>query len=284
MADEDAFSASPFRFPRSRFLEHTDKSIAQMFRQLSNEIIDTLKETPAMLVHEKDGPEGIVVRLKSITVVGKELEVAFQEMPGADRVPTNHLITWRELFGLQSGEEYRTHWAIKDVDLPLALDKSGLVVPDVVEARATGAIEDDASASTTVTPNRTRMIFQIDSLLRILSENIEAIDSVQNSPPAIDLDLRSDENLAEEVRKLRDELQLVRKTLEASVASARSESIGRDVLRVFAVKLAEGTAGTINWAARALLIYLSSDILSSIGGDDTGLLHLAQNAVSETSD
>lgn len=128
-ADSEAFNGRRFEMPASRCLEYTDSSLREYFFRFAESRMDELLAFPALLAHEKcmdDSPVQLA-RLTDITKRRDRIRAIFD--------PVGTTLTYDEFTNLSfeldidGGEYTRTHWAIKEVDLPEVLATAGISTP-----------------------------------------------------------------------------------------------------------------------------------------------------------
>lgn len=117
------------------------------------ETLRPLEEIPALLMYEigAGGPHARVVRhgrLRNIVRRGRELTFDFEQDPERAYLDRRVVLSFAPQLGIEPFEQHRTHWAIKDGDIPLALLETGtaervertvrMVAAEYVEARREG--------------------------------------------------------------------------------------------------------------------------------------------------
>jgi hypothetical protein len=90
------------------------------------ETLRCLEEIPSFLMYEvgAGGPHARVVRhgrLRNIVRRGRELTFDFEPDPQHAYLDRQVVFTFAAQLGIEPFEQHRTHWAIKDGDLPSAL-------------------------------------------------------------------------------------------------------------------------------------------------------------------
>ncbi|SDT90433.1 TIR domain-containing protein [Verrucomicrobium sp. GAS474] len=112
------------RMDADRFKEYTDGAEAQAVSLEKPKTLKLLEEAPALLMYE-GGPEASreIVRygtLRNIHVTGQHVTFRFTEK---GRFTRADILEFSRHLSMGHWEENRTHWAIKDGDLPAALLK-----------------------------------------------------------------------------------------------------------------------------------------------------------------
>ena len=107
-------------FPKQRFLEYTDKNLKNKFQSLDKDVINTIKKFPTFFAVEDEAAETRIGKVKDVKVFDNKLRI-YYDFDGA--LPKGLLKRhYRELKVDKTGLEfYRTHWAIKEVDISKTL-------------------------------------------------------------------------------------------------------------------------------------------------------------------
>jgi len=116
--ETDAWNGRPYGMDRGRFGEYTEDSILTLFKGLDDQALERLKSLPTIFATE--GDMETEVRLGRITKLrNRSGEIGiFYEID--EVLPP---ITWAQLIALEweldvsKAERYRTHWAVKEIDL-----------------------------------------------------------------------------------------------------------------------------------------------------------------------
>lgn len=117
-----------------RYLEYTHKGLAERFRKLDDATVSELKAFPTLFAYEKGiGAPARIGKIKTVRRGQRDVRVTF----GLDQ--TAPPIEYRKLeelvwdLDIGKGELYRTHWAVKEVDLHEVLRAAGLSAAEPVE-------------------------------------------------------------------------------------------------------------------------------------------------------
>ncbi|APO93720.1 FRG domain-containing protein [Xanthomonas vesicatoria] len=127
-ADNTAWdgSTSTYTYPRSRFLEYTNESVAARFKELNSEQIEHLLALPFLFAYE--GREDMQLgRLTSIKLRGRDVVIGFQSDENNAPIPFERVDPIQHRLDIRDWEMNRTHWAIKEEDLLVELAGAGLV-------------------------------------------------------------------------------------------------------------------------------------------------------------
>jgi hypothetical protein len=112
-----------------RFLEYTNKVVASKFSSLTDDVVEELKGMPTLFTYEKYLEEAALVgRITEIQRRLSEIKITLAIDSSVNPIP--HQILETILWDLDIEPKYevnRTHWSIKEVDLPSVLKKAGLV-------------------------------------------------------------------------------------------------------------------------------------------------------------
>lgn len=148
----DSWESPPLSMGIDRFKEYSDAE-AETIDAAIPETLRRLEEIPTLLMYEvgAGGPHARVVRhgrLRHIVRRGRELTFTFE--PDAERAFLDRtvVLSFANQIGVRQFERHRTHWAIKDGDLPPELLNTAtaeraqrtvqLVAAEYVEAKREG--------------------------------------------------------------------------------------------------------------------------------------------------
>ncbi|EMY7657589.1 TPA: toll/interleukin-1 receptor domain-containing protein [Serratia marcescens] len=128
-ACEDDWNNPSWVISKSRFLEYTDDNIKERFKNLSEDVINTLKTIPTFFMYEDYHRAS--AKIGQITEIQRrqtEIKITYAFNPAIKEIPYERLRTiYRELDIRNKFEPNRTHWAIKDVNLIETLQQIGLL-------------------------------------------------------------------------------------------------------------------------------------------------------------
>jgi hypothetical protein len=162
----DELDVSSFEY--DRFLEHTQEVIKTRFLPLTDQAVAALIGMPVLFAYEfkrdaspdpadEELAAARVGRLVSISRLQRGVEFRYEFDPEISSITTARLRTLAHELDIDVGrnENYRSHWAVKDVDLLAVLRKEGLIGPgaarmDVQEELR--AIAADVAKPTAVRP------------------------------------------------------------------------------------------------------------------------------------
>jgi predicted nucleotide-binding protein len=123
-------------FEWSRFLEHTQPEVRKRFDPVTDEVIAELKQYPILICPEfpasaaQHQPESLarVGRIIEIRRRAQEIQVGFALDPLIEPIPTARILelAWDLDINIKGNENYRNHWAVKEIDLIEVLRKHGL--------------------------------------------------------------------------------------------------------------------------------------------------------------
>ena len=125
-------------FEYDRFLSYTDEAIKKRLLPLSDKAIAEIVGLPTLFAYEfardvrgdpsEDPGPARVGKLAAVKRGAREVEFQYAFDNKIPPIPTGRLRALaRELdIEVKSNENYRSHWAVKDVDLLAVLQKEGL--------------------------------------------------------------------------------------------------------------------------------------------------------------
>jgi hypothetical protein len=136
---EDTWNGQPFELHRSRVFEYTDDSIASSFNSLEDEQLDKLYSFPTLFCYEKPCQKDFRIGyVKRITQKAEAIVIDYQLDDRVAALPYDLLESSSKALEIEKFEHFRTHWAIKDVDLFEVLSglkvMPGMVHKPVIEA------------------------------------------------------------------------------------------------------------------------------------------------------
>ncbi|MNG93654.1 hypothetical protein D3C79_526290 [compost metagenome] len=116
-----------YEFDKSRFLEYTTVSIAEAFKTLAPNLIETLKGYPCLFAYEGDEEELRIGILISIKERGRNLFIEFELDQNIPPIPFDAIKPIAPLLDIRDWEMNRTHWAVKDENLFERLVTAGIL-------------------------------------------------------------------------------------------------------------------------------------------------------------
>lgn len=134
-ANDEAWQGEPWQIELSRCVnEYTDDAIIEKYGALDERAIDELRTFPCIFAYEtgnKINPKFGVIR--DITKRQKQVRIEYEILPVEPFLPHDALDALRFELDIGKLELHRTHWAVKDVNLPKELNGRGIVLPDWVQ-------------------------------------------------------------------------------------------------------------------------------------------------------
>lgn len=121
-------------FSISRTLrEYTDDDITQRYSKFDSNVLDELYGMPAMFVYEQEGQPTKFGHITSVGVEDDRVKIRYKIDPTIPELASGLLSENQSKFGIRDLELFRTHWAIKKVDLYQTLKELGQEIPDLPE-------------------------------------------------------------------------------------------------------------------------------------------------------
>jgi hypothetical protein len=123
--DGEWWETPPLSLSVDRFKEYSDTE-ADAIDLARPETVRLLETVPTLLMYEVGarGPHARLVRhgqLRNITRRGRDLTFAFEPDPERAYLDRSVVLAFADQLGIKGFEQHRTHWAIKDGDLPPGL-------------------------------------------------------------------------------------------------------------------------------------------------------------------
>lgn len=127
--NDTAWDLPAYEFPRSRYLEYTVEGIRDVHDELSTKVVADLKSYPALFVYEQYEKSASVGYIRDIKERGNSVYIEYDFDPEIDPIPGSKIKELASQLQIDEhrGEQYRTHWSIKQTDLLDILNKSGLI-------------------------------------------------------------------------------------------------------------------------------------------------------------
>jgi hypothetical protein len=129
--DTEAWQGEHFTIDIDRFLEYTDIDVQKQFNSLDPDSINEIMRFPCIFAYEasqkKDPHFGLI---KEIIPRKGKIRIQFE------LIPIDNFISFEKLgellfeLDLRNWELNRTHWAIKNIDLPRELHTQRITLPD----------------------------------------------------------------------------------------------------------------------------------------------------------
>ena len=130
-ANEDAWDGEPWQIELARCVrEYTDKEITQKYGELDAAAVAELKRLPCIFAYEtpnKKAPRFGVLR--NITKRQGEVKIEYQLQALDPFLTAEDLSAMSFDLDIGKWELNRTHWAVKDVNLPKELRAKGIILP-----------------------------------------------------------------------------------------------------------------------------------------------------------
>jgi hypothetical protein len=125
-ACEGAWDEPQFAIEVGRFLEYTDDAVKARFQALDDAVIASLVRLPTVFAYERGGGPARVGWITALRVRQEEIRISFALDEAVAPFTTADIDAHAWEFDVNRYETYRTHWAVKDVDLFEALAEAGL--------------------------------------------------------------------------------------------------------------------------------------------------------------
>lgn len=125
--NDEAWENLDYEIESSRFLEYTNKDIADAFSTLTTENIESLKKLPCIFAYEGDEKPYRVGQLTEIKNRGRYIYIKYKFYDDIAPIEFNEISLISRALDLRNWETNRTHWAIKDGNLFEILEERGLL-------------------------------------------------------------------------------------------------------------------------------------------------------------
>lgn len=139
-------------FPLSRFLEYTEPNIVSSFEPITEQALNYLEKLPTLFMSEMDfdddDNEFIRIRLGKVLrpkVDSGKISYEFELTHDFGPVAITGRERFRKALEMDNFELYRTHWAVKPVDISEALAEIIPQVPEITDGLAVSAPPEPAN-------------------------------------------------------------------------------------------------------------------------------------------
>jgi hypothetical protein len=123
---EGAWDEPQFAIELGRFLEYTDEAVKARFQALDDAVKAALVRLPTVFAYERGGGPARVGWITALRVRQREIRISFAFDEAVAPFTTADIEAHAWEFDVNKYETYRTHWAVKDVDLFEELAEVGL--------------------------------------------------------------------------------------------------------------------------------------------------------------
>ncbi|MEH6690273.1 MAG: TIR domain-containing protein [Pseudorhizobium pelagicum] len=129
----ESWNGEPFTIERARCIsnyEYTDADVAGKYADWNDAVLAELMSFPSIFAYETqcNRPPHFGV-IKEITHRQKQVRIEYELVPVQPFLQVEHLVDKRFDFDIGEWEMNRTHWALKDVNLPKELQRYGISLP-----------------------------------------------------------------------------------------------------------------------------------------------------------
>lgn len=124
-----AWELPAYEFPRGRYLEYTTDSLKAKHQELSTKVVSDLKSYPTLFLYERYDKEALLGYIREVKERGNSISIEYEFERGVKPIPGERIKGLAAQLQIDEyrGEQYRTHWAIKAVNLLELLNAEGLV-------------------------------------------------------------------------------------------------------------------------------------------------------------
>jgi hypothetical protein len=104
-------------FPKERFLEYTEDHLKNQFQSLDENTINKLKSLPTLFAVEHESSDTRIGKINNIEVQASNLRVHYKFNNEQNQLSKGALESTELCISINNYELYRTHWALKEVNL-----------------------------------------------------------------------------------------------------------------------------------------------------------------------
>lgn len=132
--DEDFWDARVVDFTRTRAFEYTIDKLNERYRDFSQSSIEEMKNLPTIFSVEQEAVLSRIGYITDIVVGYREITISFEFDPILPPIEANKLKEFSTELDIKEWELYRTHWAIKDVNIFNVLLNNELISQEQLDA------------------------------------------------------------------------------------------------------------------------------------------------------
>lgn len=125
---EDFWDSSPAVLTADRVFEYTEKSLQVKYKNNDGKILESVLELPCLFCYEfVNKLEARIGKIEKVEYLNKEIKIYFTIDTKLPAIPFEALQSLEWELQMEKFEKYRTHWAIKTVDLYQVLEQKLLI-------------------------------------------------------------------------------------------------------------------------------------------------------------
>ena len=129
-SDEAAWSGTPLRLEKKRFLECTDSEVKKTLDNLDAAAVDRLVRLPGLFAYEqvcrRDPLFGVVRR---VVPGDRDIRIEYQIVPVTPFLTQAQFMELGAELAIEHFEFHHMHWAVKEADLGRVMAKAGVTLP-----------------------------------------------------------------------------------------------------------------------------------------------------------
>lgn len=132
--DPDTWNQAPYKFDKTRFLEHTESHIKETFSALSVENLESLKAYPTLFAIENEGKPSRIGYIENLKIRSDHILIEYKFDPIFPPIDIGILKKLEKHLNITKFEMHRTHWAIKEINLFEILVEAGVLTSEQIDA------------------------------------------------------------------------------------------------------------------------------------------------------
>jgi hypothetical protein len=143
--NDTAWNLPAYEFQKSRFLEYTIDSLKASHGELSAKVLADLKSYPSLFLYECYEKDAYVGYIREVKERGNSIAIEYDFDKDINQIPAARIKELAQHLQIDeyNGEQFRTHWAVKPVDLLAVLNSHGIGSPSLTnEGGTTGRLEE----------------------------------------------------------------------------------------------------------------------------------------------
>jgi hypothetical protein len=120
-----------YEWEKGRILEYTEKRVSDKFEKLSEAELKTMASYPCLFAYEGNEHAMKVGRIAKFVRRQNTVLIEFEFDPNLPEIPFVEILPYFPLLDIRQWEMNRTHWAVKEGELPEILRARRLLPPDL---------------------------------------------------------------------------------------------------------------------------------------------------------
>ncbi|MDP2360627.1 MAG: nucleotide-binding protein [bacterium] len=131
----DSWENGEYTFERGRVaIEYTSNELSERYRELDATAIEELQNFPTLFMIEREEGASHIGKILSIVTAGQRVTIRFEMDESIPALDVGTIDRVRASLDIGRWELYRTHWAVKNVDLVSVLIQNEIISEEVARS------------------------------------------------------------------------------------------------------------------------------------------------------